>query len=249
MTALRTLFVLALLGSCFQSHDDNRVAIMQDDCVTCHLVDYDATTVPPHGAVPTATGTVEFPKTCADCHTTKSWQPALEGLHPPPPKFLIQVKTPHENIKCLACHTDLATTSVLGANTTCIDCHPRTDELDDSHTGTKSPTGQVYAYTNAVPNNFCLTCHPAGTARKHPRDQFPLTGPHDAKCTSCHDRASGLPDMDGMNTTCIASGCHSLAGEDREHDESRYRTLRGDGTNKHFCLDSGCHPDGRKHDD
>jgi len=248
MTELRSLFVLLLVGSCLQSHDDKRVAIRTDDCVKCHQVDYDATTTPPHGAVPTATGTVEFPTTCADCHRTTSWQPALGGLHPAPPKFPIAAG-PHDAIKCLKCHDlDLAPTSVLGANTNCIQCHPKTDELEDAHVGTRSPMGVTYAYAPAVAN-FCLTCHPNGLAKKHPRDQFPLTGPHNARCTSCHDRASGLPDMDGMNTTCINGGCHSLAEEDGHHNEenrTEYQAKRGNGSNRHFCLESGCHPDGRK---
>lgn len=246
----RSLAVLLVLGSCLQSHDDSRVQVRQEDCVTCHLVDYDGTTEPPHTAAPTATGTVEFPKTCADCHKTTSWKPALGGLHPPPPQFPIANGAPHVDIACLTCHVDLNTTAVAGANTDCVQCHPDDRTQRDSHAGVKSPQGASYAYTPDV-RNFCLTCHPAGLAKKHPRDQFPLTGPHDAPCLECHDRASGLPDMDGMNTTCIASGCHSLSEEDRHHREeggTRYTQLRGDGSNRHFCLDSRCHPDGRKHD-
>jgi hypothetical protein len=254
MTELRFVLVLLFVGSCMQSHDGNRQAIRSDDCVTCHLVDYDATSVPPHAMVPTATGTVAFPKTCGDCHRTTSWQPAL-GLHPPPPKFLLVDVPPkitmHDDLKCLGCHDlDLAPTSTGGANTNCLQCHPDTADLADAHVGTKGPIGQAYTYAPAVAN-FCLGCHLDGTARHHPNDKFPRTGPHATSCTSCHDRLSGVPDMAGMNTTCIRSGCHSLAQEDAHHREkggARYTTVRGDGSNKHFCLDSGCHPDGRKHD-
>lgn len=245
----RRVLLLGLVA-CMQSHDDKRVSVRGDDCVTCHRIDYDGTTTPPHAEVPSATGTVTFPTTCGDCHRTVAWQPALGGLHPPPPQFPIAA-SPHTNIKCLACHDlDLAPTSVGGANTNCITCHPDDDEQRDSHTGVRGPAGQAYAYAPAVAN-FCLTCHPQGLARKHPDAAFPRTGPHAAPCTSCHDRASGLPDMAGMNTTCIADGCHSLAKEDREHREeggARYTQERGDGTNRHFCLASGCHPNGRNND-
>ena len=247
---MRYVVVIVFVASCMQSHDDNRVAVRSDDCVTCHLVDFDSTTTPPHDMVPSATGSVQFPKTCGDCHRTTSWQPALGGLHPPPPQFPV-TSGPHDAIKCLACHDlDLPTTSVAGANTNCLQCHPDTADLRDSHTGVRGPVGQSYAYAPAVAN-FCLTCHPDGLAKKHPDSKFPRTGPHETPCTSCHDRASGLPDMAGMNTTCIADGCHSLTKEDNQHREeggTRYTQLRGDGSNRHFCLDSRCHPNGRNND-
>lgn len=248
MIDVRRALLPLVLASCLQSHDDKRVAVRETDCVTCHLVDYDGTTQPPHGNVPGANGPVEFPKTCGDCHRTTSWQPALNGLHPPPPQFPI-ASGPHDAIKCLACHDlDSLAPSAAGANTNCIQCHPDTADQRDSHTGVRGPAGQAYAYAPAVAN-FCLTCHPNGLAKKHPDNEFPRTGPHAASCTSCHDRASGIPDMDGMNTTCINGGCHSLAKEDDHHREeggARYTQLRGDGSNRHFCLDSRCHPDGRK---
>lgn len=245
----RWVLVLLVAGSCTQSHDANRIAIRGDDCVTCHLADYDATTAPPHGMVPGVAGAQQFPTSCADCHRTTSWQPAVGGLHPPPPRFPI-ASGPHDAIRCLACHDlDLAASSTGGANTNCLQCHPDSADLRDSHTGVRSATGQSYAYNSAIAN-FCLTCHPAGLANKHPDARFPRTGPHDAPCTSCHDRASGVPDMAGMNTTCINAGCHSLTKTDGQHRENgaRYTQIRGDGSNRHFCLDSRCHPDGRKHD-
>lgn len=249
MIDLRWVVVLLVVGSCMQSHDDKRIAIRGDDCATCHLVDYDATTMPPHNMVPGVAGPLQFPTTCVDCHRTTSWQPAIDGMHPPPPRFPIAGGA-HDAIKCLACHElDLAPSSTGGANTNCIRCHPDSAEQRDSHTGVRGPAGQGYAYAPAVAN-FCLTCHPTGLANKHPNDRFPRTGPHGSPCTSCHDRASGLPDKAGMNTTCINGGCHSLAKEDGNHREqgARYTQLRGDGSNRHFCLDAGCHPDGRKHD-
>jgi hypothetical protein len=226
----RRVLLLGLVA-CVQSHDDKRVSVRGEDCVTCHRVDFDTTQAPPHAAVPSVTGAVAFPTTCADCHRTSSWQPALGGLHP----------SPH--------NLELGSTSVAGANTNCVQCHPDDTEQRDSHKGVRGPTGQAYAYAPAV-QNFCLSCHPQGLAKKHPDTEFPRTGPHATPCDSCHDRASGLPDMDGLNTTCINSGCHTLSKEDSNHrDEgTRYTQARGDGSNRHFCLASGCHPDGRKND-
>jgi len=227
------LALLALISACMQSHSAQAVEIRQEDCVTCHTLDYEASSLPPHA--PSG-----FPTTCADCHRTSDWQPALGGLHPEPP-FAV-TSGPHGGVKCLACHDlDILAPSTAGANTNCIQCHPDSKGQRNSHpAGTRGPQGQTYAYTADVPN-FCLTCHPAGRANKHPKDRFPLTGNHNRACTTCHD--PNIQPNNAANTTCLNSGCHSLGEEDRQHrEERRYPTTRGDGSNRHFCL--ACHPSG-----
>jgi len=230
----RSMIVVCVLVACTQSHT-GQIEIRQEDCAACHTADYDATTTPVHA-------TAGFPTTCADCHRNVDWVPALEGIHPEP-RFMVKAG-PHGGIKCLVCHDlDAMLPSVAGANTNCLQCHPDDAYQRDSHVGVRGPAGQTYAYTSAQ-RNFCLTCHPAGTALKHPNDRFPRTGDHNAPCSTCHDRASGVPDQGGMNTTCITSGCHSLAEENDHHREvGEYASARGDGSNRHFCLQ--CHPTGR----
>jgi hypothetical protein len=227
------IVVLALVAGCMQSHPDQIVEITQESCATCHTTEYDATSVPPHT-------TAGFPTTCGDCHRTTDWHPALGGLHPEP-KFAV-TSGPHGGVKCLVCHDlDSPAPSTAGADTNCIQCHPDSRDQRDSHVGTLGPQGQPYAYSEAVPN-FCLTCHPTGRANKHPDKKFPRTGPHNRPCTTCHDRSAG-PDAAGANTTCLNSGCHSLGEEDRQHrEENGYTSRRGDGSNRHFCLE--CHPTG-----
>ncbi len=221
-------------SACLQSHDAAVTAIASETCETCHLPSYEATSTPVHR-------TTGFPLTCVDCHTTVSWQPAL-GLHVPEAVFPIQAGA-HDRVACQGCHDlGLGAVSTAGANTDCVQCHRDSRYQQDSHAGAMGPLGQAYAYQAGVPN-FCLVCHPSGRANKHPRDRFPLTGDHNVACVRCHDRTTGMPDTDGANTTCLNSGCHSLAREDSEHDGSRYRTERGDGSNRHFCL--ACHPSGR----
>jgi hypothetical protein len=231
----RSVFAIgALLAACTQSHSAQVVEIQAESCVTCHTIDYDTAIAPPHA--PSG-----FPTTCADCHRTTDWQPALGGLHPEP--MFAVASGPHGGIKCLACHDlDIVAPSKAGANTNCIQCHPDSRNQADSHSGVRGPQNQTYAY-NATAPNFCLTCHPAGRASKHPNDRFPRTGPHSRACTTCHDRNAG-PDTGGANTTCLNSGCHSLGQEDGEHREvGQYSSARGDGSNRHFCL--VCHPTGR----
>jgi len=226
-----SLALLALVSACMQSHSADVVEITQESCVACHTLDYEASSVPPHM-------TSGFPTTCADCHRTTDWQPALGGLHPEP-KFAV-TSGPHDGAKCLVCHDlDSPAPSTAGADTDCVQCHPDSRGLRDGHVGALGPQGQTYAYT-AEPRNFCLTCHPKGSAYKH---RFVRKGEHARPCTSCHDRSAG-PDTGGANVTCLNSGCHSLGEEDREHrEQGGYASKRGDGSNRHFCLD--CHPTGR----
>lgn len=71
---LGRVFVLvgvALLGACGRAQDGH-VAVTSGECVVCHQRDYDGTTSPNHGMSGFAT-------TCADCHSTSAWTPALGG--------------------------------------------------------------------------------------------------------------------------------------------------------------------------
>lgn len=261
MTRTPLALCLALLGACFEPHGSTQ-AVRSSDCVLCHRGDFEATTEPVHAAP-----SVGFPTTCADCHRSLGWQPALEGLHPAPgtytgPDELGQIvnrtflidRGAHAGIRCLTCH-DLSVTPPAvppaqrrGATTSCIQCHPDDATQRSEHEGAVSFLGGPYVEYRADIPNFCLTCHPTGEARHHPKNKFPLSGGHNARCTSCHVRAMG-PDTGGQNTSCITSGCHSLSREDAEHQQASYRTARSSPppplTMSNFCRAGGCHPDGR----
>ncbi|MGE0404564.1 MAG: hypothetical protein AB7T06_48085 [Kofleriaceae bacterium] len=231
---IRLVVTFAILGACMESHPPGVQPLANEDCYTCHVADFQA--APGHSARSTA---------CDNCHRTHGWAPALSDH--PDTAFPIAAG-PHRDAKCLVCH-DLDSTqpSTAGANTNCIQCHPDDSEQKSGHVGATSLTGTPYSYDSATPN-FCLSCHPKGQAGKHPDNKFPRSGPHSVPCLSCHIRADG-PDDDGGNTSCVESGCHhTLSWSDREHDGEvgNYASRRGDGSNKHFCLASGCHPDGRK---
>ncbi len=221
----------AMSGSCMESHAPGVQALGDEACYTCHKTDFEM--APDHVGRSTE---------CSNCHRTSSWNPAL--LDHPEVEFPI-ASGAHKPAKCLVCHDlDSPQPSTDGANTNCIQCHPNNSQQQTNHTGAVSLTGAPYAYDSATPN-FCLTCHPKGTAGKHPDNLFPRTGHHAVPCLSCHIRADG-PDDDGANTSCIEAGCHhTLAWSDREHngEVSGYSSRRGDGSNKHFCLQ--CHQGGR----
>jgi hypothetical protein len=238
------LLALALaLTACMQSHGSNVVALDQESCSECHMVEYNSTTAPPHQQ----TG---FPMTCADCHRNTGWQPALEGIHPDTKFPLVTVQrrptssietSPHAGIKCLECHDlDSGLPSTTGENTNCIGCHPSTSTLDAAHDGAEGPNGERYSYQAGVAANFCRTCHPEGLAYQHEFDR--TGGPHRVSCASCHDRTKGPDSRD--TATCIRSGCHSIGEEDGHHNEvSKYASTKSTGPAWNFCLQ--CHRTGR----
>lgn len=239
----RAVLVLVFAGGCFESHPSNMQELANEACYTCHTPDYNGTTAPVH-----RDNADVFSTACVNCHRTTSWKPALEGLHDV--TFIIDSGI-HANIKCLACHDlDSGLPSKAGANTNCIQCHPQTQALDDSHIGaTQDVTNIPYQYQSSKPS-FCVDCHPTGRAPHHPDDLFPRTNHHAVACNTCHIKPDG-PDTKGMNTTCVDGACHhTLSWSDGRHngDVGSYPGIRGDGSNKHFCLDSRCHPDGLTHD-
>lgn len=214
---------LAATGCTLERHDAAGPTD-DNDCYHCHRSTYELATMPPHVG--------EMPTTCRDCHSTTAWRPA--GRHPDD-RFPIR-SGPHGSADCAACHDPALGSSVAGANTNCLTCHP---------SGTTAPPHQGvpgYTWDPGMPHG-CLTCHPRGLAANHPEDRFPITtGPHQMACADCHDRSRG-PDTGGANTSC--TGCHT--GEhDRPIVDAHHREVSGyawSDSDPHFCLT--CHPRGR----
>jgi hypothetical protein len=119
------------------------------ECVGCHRDDYDMSPYPGHET---------FPTTCADCHSTTGWTPALEGAHPED-RFPVQ-NGPHQPFECTSCHDPARGTSVAGMNTDCVGCHHEgvhsRARMDDKH---REEPDYPFETTSV---NFCLDCHPDG---------------------------------------------------------------------------------------
>jgi hypothetical protein len=121
-------------------------------CSDCHAADEAASVYPGHHA---------FPKTCADCHRTTSFRPALAPEHPEYKFSLKEGNHAAAGVSCLSCHRLDNGESKNGANTDCVDCHlggHQRDRMDviPGHAGNPS-----YPTESAKPN-FCLQCHPRG---------------------------------------------------------------------------------------
>jgi hypothetical protein len=145
------LSILLAVVACTQPHDPGAIEVRGDeDCVTCHLADYEATTMPVH--------TGSKPTTCADCHTTTAWVPALDGDHPED-AFPINGGD-HGDIKCLECHDPDLGSSSDGMNVSCIGCH--TGEHDRAEMDDKHHEEPRYQWDDSRPA-FCRDCHPRGS--------------------------------------------------------------------------------------
>jgi hypothetical protein len=226
--ALALVFPLGLAG-CFQAHPSGQQELMGTDCVGCHQTDYAATTAPVHRDTPQV-----FSTTCASCHRTVNWKPALEGLHS---DVFVIASGKHTSIACLGCHDlDSGQPSAKGANTNCLSCHPDDQALRDGHAGVTTATDAPYQYLADVPN-FCLSCHPAGTADVHPDNKFKRTGDHNVPCGQCHDRTAGS-DTKGANVTCVEAHCHhtvqAVTGGEG-HTGAAWTSAVGNGMSRNFC--------------
>lgn len=235
----RALVCLAMfvLAACVEQHDPATQSIAKDYCYGCHAGEYNATGVSaPYAAAPVHS-TSQCSTQCALCHTTTTWVNQLGGcVHPEAAFPLASQGTQHTNIPCTSCHSEaisIATgaTSVKGANTDCISCHPNTSQQQQNHVGVTydngTLVGQPYAYSN-TDHRFCLDCHPNGLAAGHgPSNPFRL--PHrGSTCAQCHDSASGLGHAGGADVRCsVQGGCHS--------------TIDADGS-EHSNPDRGHHP-------
>ncbi len=175
--------------SCIECHVDESQLQFQNtgnECVNCHLDDYNATTNPNH----MMSG---FSLDCTECHTTivDGWRtendhdalyfPIYSGTHQ------------GEWSDCIDCHINPDDFSIFS----CINCHIKS-ETDDEHDGVP---GYVYE------DNACLICHPTGEEGEgfdHNRTNFPLTGAHiNVDCILCH--ADGYS---GTSTECV--DCHQM---------------------------------------
>lgn len=139
----------ALIG-CTSCHagDPPEWTGLPTECVGCHRADYDSSPYPGHST---------FPTTCADCHSTTDWVPALEGAHPES-EFPIQ-REPHQ-YQCMECHDPDRGPSTDGMNTDCVGCHEGEHNRADADADHRDVADYPFGTTRV---NFCLDCHPDGS--------------------------------------------------------------------------------------
>ncbi len=205
--------------SCHVSESQLRFDRIGNDCISCHLPDYEHTTKPDHSRS-------GLSKDCASCHDPASseWNSptfkhdkfALTGVHDVP--------------QCVQCHTspDYSSTS-----SDCYSCH-KTD-----YESSLNPNHQAAALSKK-----CTDCHvlmpdwkPA-EFKEHDGLYFPIySGGHKnewLKCNDCHLNPSNYKTF-----SCVVCHKQTETGED-------HKSVSGYFYNDAACF--ACHPTGNKGD-
>lgn len=213
---------LALCTDCHFSETALRFDRIGNDCINCHLPDYEATTTPDHRAA-------GFPTECLDCHDMASpnWQWSAGGSG----HLFFPLTEGHAINDCSACHQN---SDFSNTPTDCFACH------ENDFRATTSPDHES--------GNFpmdCAICHttavgwPASAFTQHDEIYFPIfSGKHKGEwneCTDCHTVAG-----DFSSFSCIDCHEHNNANSlADEHDEvSNYSY------SSKACYD--CHPRGEE---
>ncbi|MBW2461064.1 MAG: hypothetical protein JRH11_05425 [Deltaproteobacteria bacterium] len=174
----------ATAGVACQEGRHGAIQVSQEECAACHLPEYEATTLPPHGGL--------FPETCGDCHTQLAWVPAVAINHE---WFVLQNR--HAELPCTDCHTvGFRPGDTPGE---CVGCHQ-----GDYDAATMPP--------HAGYPTDCASCHSDAGWRPSIFDHpWILDGAHlVTPCGSCH--AGTPPVYAGTPRDCV--GCHRTDYDD-----------------------------------
>jgi len=208
--------------NCISCHTSDNQLIwtrIGNDCINCHLDDYEATSTPPHAQ----TG---FSTDCAECHSPLSTEWGSDNFH-----LFFPLTGGHDLDNCTACHLP---NTFEGLSSECFSCH------SNDFNSTTQP--------NHVSSNFsteCTECHtingwsPA-EFRDHDAAYFPIySGNHKGewnRCTDCHIQEGNYSIF-----SCIDCHEHNKNDMDDEHnDEGGYRY------ESNACFN--CHPKGEADD-
>jgi hypothetical protein len=156
-------------------------------CASCHMTEYQHTTVIPHATAGISTD-------CVQCHNTATW---TNARYPHATTFPL---TNGHNISCTRCHT---TPGVFtGLSTACSSCHLQAWQA------TTSPAHPAYGFAQT-----CADCHT--TVAWRPANwthRFPRTGGHNVSCDQCHDNPANR-----QAWSCIDCHEHSQTAMAKQH--------------------------------
>ena len=182
--------------TCVESHQDEtnlRFGNNGNDCLSCHLQDYNTTTTPNHAQV-------GFPTDCLQCHTLEadSWRTEVVD------HSFFPLTEGHEIMDCKACHL---TDNFSDASPDCFSCH------QDDFNNAMNPN-----HKEANFGTDCTTCHSfdawTPATFDHDAEYFPIySGKHEgewSECIDCHTNPSNFAIF-----TCI--NCHMNPETDDEH--------------------------------
>ena len=199
---------------CHTSESELEFNRIGNDCINCHLDEFNATTNPNHMDA-------GFSTNCIECHQIDGEDWSSESIN----HDFFPLTKGHDIADCAQCHTS---GSFSDTPTDCIACHQMDFEntTNPNHQGADFPTN-------------CTECHttdpgwmPASFAEHDAL--FPIySGEHEGEwmqCTDCHNNPNDFTEF-----TCI--NCHTNPETDEEHEE-----VAGYAYENSACL--ACHPMG-----
>jgi hypothetical protein len=153
--------------ACAQCHVGGKYTGTAQECVGCHLPDFQKTTNPNHVAA-------GFPTTCTTCHTTTQWAGAKFDHS----KTRFALTGAHVSVACTQCHVG---GKYAGTTMQCYGCHVA------DYNATSNPNHKAAAFPTD-----CSVCHTTtnwqGAKFNHnTATRFALTGAHiNVACSQCH---------------------------------------------------------------
>ncbi len=176
--------------ACSACHKNNVFKGTPNQCVDCHLSNYQATTNPQHS-------TAGFGTDCERCHSPYGWA----GANFDHDNFFV-LRGSHKGLDCSKCHKNNV---YKGTPKDCASCH-----IND-YNSTTSPNHAASGFPTT-----CETCHneTAWEGATFDHTAFPIdSGKHKGlSCTDCH------PNLAQPKTfTCLSCHDHSKTKMDDKH--------------------------------
>ncbi|MCF8306926.1 MAG: hypothetical protein K9G57_14850 [Ignavibacteriales bacterium] len=210
------------IATCASCHTSNLFTGLSNQCVSCHLQDFQATVNPSHSQN-------NFSQDCQTCHTTSpGWQPAQFPGH----NNIYPIIGAHTAIasQCQSCHS----AGYTNTPNQCVGCH------QDEYNSTVDPPHQTLAF-----DTDCTQCHNQNAWSPadfdHDGPYFPIySGKHRGEwdnCSDCHINSSNYQDFSCIN-------CHEHSNKSEV--DSDHQGVNGYQYNSQACYT--CHPSGEGDD-
>ena len=204
-----------IANDCVQCHMGN-YNTTPNTCAGCHTPDFNTALNPNHNAL-------GLSNDCVSCHTTApGWSPATFLIHN---NFYVLAGA-HTSLNCVECHNG----NYNNTPNTCIGCH------QSDYNGTNNPNHASAQF----PTN-CASCHTQSawspSTFDHDNMYFPIySGKHDGEwnlCADCHYNSGNFSIF-----SCINCHEHNNQNEVNNH----HNGVPGYSYNSNACY--SCHPDG-----
>ena len=218
---LQGVHALVSCNECHQNSELMRFDPVGNECIVCHISDYEATTKPNHQKA-------GYSKDCAECHNINSFEWASSGFN----HDFFPLTGGHEIAECASCHQGDDYSDISAE---CLSCH------QNDFNNTTNPNHQATGF-----GTTCTECHTTDKGwspaefKDHDEQYFPIySGKHQGTwnaCAECHTETNNFTSF-----ACTACHEHNQPEMDKKH-----LNVGGYSYSSTACL--ACHPIGESED-